>query len=463
MSVDGAAARPLPGQAAPGAGAAPPDTLRLRWKPLKGGRLRIRGFKHAATLIMAAAVATGRRIRLGNVPTILDVAVIREIVERLGGRTTLEGEWLEIDCADVREHVIPGELGTRIHGAIYLIPALLGRLGAVRYQSFGGCPIGDGGARPIRHMLDVLEKFGAEFVSGPEGTDGASDRFRACEVDIMRFSEDDIDPTGPLVSGATKTAILAALTVDQGETIIRSAYLKPDVTELLDFAAACGYGVSCIDGDVYIRSPGKADPLRADAPVEFCLVSDISEVMTFASISVLSGASIGLECRKPEKVKAGLAAEIEVLERMGIDFLVEGDMVSVRRRDRILATDIVVRSAGIYSDHQPLFALMLCYADGPSTIRETVWKERFAYADELNRLGAEIERRTAEIAIVPRSLHDEPAVVRATDLRAAAVLVVAGLVRGGETVIEGASHLERGYSDFASSLARLDSHVEWSY
>lgn len=437
------------------------DTIRLKSRPLTGGRLKILGFKHAATVIIAAAVATGRRVRLGNVPEVLDIEALQKIVNQLGGTAALCSGWLDIDCAGLDRHAIPVELSASIHGAIYLMPALLGRLGRVRYQKFGGCPIGDDGARPIRHMLDVLRRFGAEFASENGFTIGTSTPFRACEIDIMDFSGMPRDLTGPMVSGATKTAILAALCVDRGETIIRNAYLKPDVTELLDFAAACGYGVVRAGGDVFIRPhETPADPADAQV-VEFSLVSDISEVMTYASLSILTSVGIDLECQKPEKVRTGLAPEIAILDEIGIDFVVEDDVVSARKRGGIHKTDIVVKCMGIYSDHQPLFALMLCYATGCSTIREMVWRERFAYAEELNKLGASIERNGDGIVITPKPLHDEPAVVHATDVRAAAVLVVAGLVRGGETVIEGAAHLHRGYSGLVDRLARLGSTIEW--
>jgi len=435
------------------------DRIKLNPTSLQGGTLNILGFKHASTLIMAACVASGQKALVANVPEILDVRVLAQIIGILGVSVRRSGGSLQLDPSGVAGHDIPDELGVRIHGAMYLIPALLGRLGRVRYASFGGCAIGDAGTRPIQHVLDVLARFGARFRFDADATTGECAELRACEIDIMDFSDVAGDLTGPLVSGATKTAILAALSVKHGSTVIRNAYLKPDVTELLEFVAACGYGVRRTGTDVLIQPPASADARPDD--VEFTLVSDISEVMTYVALSILADIQIRLQCRKPEKVRDGLAAEIGVLDAMGIDLRIEDGLIcAARRHAGVRHVDIVVKSTGIYSDHQPLFALMLCYASGPSIIRETVWKERFAYVAELNKLGARIEKRAEAIFITPKALHAEPAVVHAADLRAAAVLAVAGLIRGGETTIECASHLERGYSNFAGNLAKLNSHIE---
>ncbi|WP_065824422.1 hypothetical protein [Photorhabdus australis] len=424
------------------------------------GNIKVSGFKHAVTLVMAASVALNNKIIIHNVPHVLDTIVISQIINELGGTCIHKNDCLKIMCTQLNTPIIPPSMADKIHGSIYLIPVLLGRLGQVSYQSFGGCTIGQGGSRPIEHMLSVLTRFGTTFSAVGETMTGYTNGFSACSIDIMDYSDVTDELTGPLVSGATKTAILAAMFVTNGQTVIRNPYMKPDVTELLDFLSTAGYRISGTAKEIIIER-GTVDSIENSTRIiEMTLVSDVSEIVTYLTLSVLAKVSIQLECKKIEKVQAGLCAEITLFKAIGIDVNFNKNKVFVREVQQLYKSEIIVKSHGIYSDHQPFFALLMCYADGHSYIEERVWTERFAYVPELEKLGANIEKCANRISIFPRALHDNQAEVFATDLRAAAVLLIASLIRGGETTIKGASHLERGYSNMLANLRMLNANVE---
>ncbi|MGS0628620.1 MULTISPECIES: hypothetical protein [Photorhabdus] len=435
-------------------------SLKVTPSRLTGGNIKVSGFKHAVTLVMAASVALNNKVIIRNVPHVLDTIIISQIINELGGTCIHKNDYLEIICTQLNTPIIPPFMADKIHGSIYLIPVLLGKLGQVTYQSFGGCTIGQGGSRPIKHMLSVLTRFGASFSTAGETTTGYTNGFSACSIDIMDYSDVADELTGSLVSGATKTAILAAMFVTNGQTVIQNPYMKPDVTELLDFLSTAGYRVSGTSKEIIIEHGTVDSAENTTRIIEMTLVSDVSEIITYLTLSVLAKVSIQLECKKIEKVQSGLCAEITLFKEMGIDVNFNKDKVFILKVQQLYKSKIIVKSHGIYSDHQPFFALLMCYADGHSCIEERVWAERFAYVPELKKLGANIAKCANRISIFPNVLHDNQTEVFATDLRAAAVLLIASLIRGGETTIKGAHHLERGYSNMLANLRMLNANVE---
>ncbi|MDE9541064.1 hypothetical protein [Xenorhabdus bovienii] len=433
------------------------DILQVNTSNVTHGKINIAGFKHALTIIVAAAIGINRKVRIDNVPDVLDTHVLSKIINLLGGNCVYNGTALEIESSHLSDSVIPDSLAALAHGSIYLIPVLLGRFGRVKFSSFGGCLIGDNNSRPINHILSVLQKFGADFNVAMDYTEVRTKELHCCNIDIMDYSDVKGDLTGPLVSGATKTAILAAIFVRRGVTVIKNPYLKPDVTELLDFLKEAGHVVTVNTSEVIISHVACDE--HYDKPVQFDLISDLSEIITYLTISVLSEKKIELLCHKKSKIMSGLAPEISLLSAMGVKIYFSGNTLSVSVDSRLRHADVIVKSTGIYSDHQPFFALMMCYATDKSLIEEKVWLGRFSYCSELNKLGANIVREGNKIYITPSQLHAEPMSVNAGDLRAAAVLLLAAIVRKGKTLIYGASHLSRGYNNLIPNLKSLSVDV----
>lgn len=436
-------------------------TLLVSPSRITEGSIEIAGFKHATTVIMAASVALKKDVVINNAPDILDTHIISEIINNLGGFSSYQERLLKINCSQLNNWYIPRKLAEKIHGAIYLIPVLLGRFKQVSFSSFGGCAIGENGGRPIQHMLDVLSHFGAHFSFNDEKIVGRIKEFSPCTIDIMKFSDFTDDLTGPLVSGATKTAILASMFVTQGVTNILNPYLKPDVTELLDFLKLNGFYIHYNKNKIVIFPPNIPVDMHSDRCVTMTLLSDLSEVITYLTLSALSGKKIVLHCKNLDRVVKGLQAELNLFARIGICINYNASDIYAETPHPLKAIDVVVNSMGIYSDHQPFFALLLCHADGNSSMEERVWKNRFSYAHELNKIGTAIAVCDRSITINPARLHSVSQSLHAHDLRSAAVLLVAAIVRNGETTITGSEHLERGYTHLIANLSRLGARVQY--
>ncbi|WP_282677376.1 hypothetical protein [Serratia marcescens] len=436
-------------------------TLLVSPSKITEGSVEIAGFKHAATVIMAASVALKRDVVINNPPNILDIHIISRIINSLGGLSCYHENSLKINCSQLNNWNIPHKLAEKIHGAIYLIPVLLGRFKQVSFSSFGGCAIGENGERPLQHMLDVLEHFGAHFLFTNDGISGCIDEFKTCTIDIMDFSDYSDNLTGPLVSGATKTAILASMFVSRGVTRILNPYLKPDVTELLEFLKLNNFEVQYNINEIVIHPPKMPIDMHSDHGVTTTLLSDLSEIITYLTLSALSGTKIILHCRNLDRVVKGLQAELNLFSRIGVCIHYNGNTIYAETPHPLRANDVVVKSMGIYSDHQPFFALLLCYANGNSSMEEKVWKNRFSYIHELNKMGTNIAVCDSKITINPTHLHSLTQSIQAQDLRSAAVLLVAAIVRNGETTIHGSEHLERGYTHLITNLSNLGVRVKY--
>lgn len=429
---------------------------------LSGGVLGTSGYKHAANVLICAALAIDANVVIRNVPEISDTRILCEIIECLGGRYTLESGDLMLDCSAVQNHIIPVEMSMKSHACLYLLPVLLGKLGRIEIGQTGGCMIGDetpSGNRPVHHMLEVLRCFGADFQQTSSIIIGRSNTFQSCEIDIAEFSTRPDVVTGPLISGATKTAILAALFTQAGTTTIHNPYRKPDVTELLRFASENGFCVE--DSEERIQITREQPPSIASA---HDLVDDISTIMTYITTAIYNDISVTIQLRHPEGVVAGLKAELELFRQMGVKLEWNHDSLYIPDSQSLEAIDIEVTSRSIYSDHQPFFALLLTRAKSKSTIKEFVWKNRFSYVHELNKLseGTPFVANGNQLTIYPSSLSKTNQVLQAKDLRSAAVLLIASTAIAGSTTIEGIDHLERGYENLVSDLKKLNATIEYT-
>lgn len=437
-----------------------PTDVQIRPGCLRPEQVAVRGYKHAMVLLIAATIAVNRTVEIRNCPLIEETRVLSEIFEQCGGLVSYENETLRLNPRAFQHGTVPDQLAERIHGSIYLLPVLLGRFGSVMLPETGGCRLSSAehNGRPVHHMLTVLEAFGAEFTAQDGWIVGTSQGFHAIDIDIQQFSTRDDVLTGHFVSGATKTAILAALFVEHGETIIRNPYPKPDVQELLLFVEEAGYRVQ--RGPQEIRISRASVELSEQQVLNHDLMSCISTVMTYIALAVHARVPLQLTGLTVERVRAGLAEELRLLSKMGVPLEWVEDSLHILRAPSITNIDIDVTSVGIYSDHQPFFALMFLQGDRPARIREFVWPERFEYARELRKLGAQITFEDGAIVVHPSSLDRAGQTLVATDLRAAAALLLAAVGVNGRTEIKNIHHIERGYDDLLDTLSRIGVDVE---
>lgn len=430
-----------------------------------GGRLSgtvvTSGFKHALVTVTAAAALGGGTVRIANCPDITETRVLCRLLTELGGLAEYTAGTLTVNAAALRGSRLDPDTASRIHGAVYLLPALLARAGTVRMPAAGGCRIGTGpgGRRPVEQYMGVLKRFGADSRVMPDGAlDVTAPRLTGCTLDLLDYTADRRLRTGPLYSGATKMALLTAAAA-HGTSVLRHPYPKPDVTALVTALRGLGADIEEPAADMLVvHGRGVA---ALDQDTEHTLVPDLIEVVTWLCAGVLY-ARDRLRVTGPNMAGAltALAPELRVLEQMGVRPEPESDAVTVRAAERLRPTDVLVASHGVFSDSQPFLALLAAHAEGTSTLTETVWGNRFGYLSDLNALGTRMSRSGQVLTVegphrprhVGRRLH-------AGDLRAAAVLLLAALAVPGRTVVDGTHHLSRGYRDLPGDLNALGATI----
>ncbi|HEX9336267.1 MAG TPA: hypothetical protein VF892_10285 [Pseudonocardiaceae bacterium] len=440
------------------------DTVTVHGGRPLAGPLRLAGFKHALVPLLAASVLADRPVTIRNAPDIEDTRVLAEILRRLGATVTFDHDTrvLTVDPAGLESGRIPTELTARIHGVVYLMPVLLARIGRFTLAAPGGCRIGDrdrDGRRPLDHMLDVLRRFGAEVErTGHNTVTGECRALAGTTIDLAEYAAPaphDGRPTGPLYSGATKTALLAAAGAT-GTSVLRNPYPKPDVTELVAALAAAGVPVDARGDRIVVHGrgglPGSFDHL---------LVSDLIETVTFAACAVHLGQPLELTNVTVDRLRHGLRPELEHLARMGVDLDWGPSTLRIEPPDTVRATDIVVASHSVYSDSQPFFALMLMRAGRSCTITESVWQDRSDYVTGLAELGGRVSAYGSTITMRPSRVHRGGRRVTARDVRAAAVAVVAALGIEGPTTIDGVRHLARGYEGLVAGLCDAGACIQY--
>jgi UDP-N-acetylglucosamine enolpyruvyl transferase len=426
------------------------------------GDIAIGGFKHALVLCVAAAAATQGVVRIDGCPEIEETRVLARIVQQLGGSVDLAGKVLNIDGSTIVSPSMSDVDTASIHGSVYLLPALLARFGSVTMSRSGGCQIGNGpGHRPIAQYVQVFEHFGAiaRETSAGSLTVRAS-KLTGCEIDMLNFTSDRQLRTGPLYSGATKTALLTAA-VAHGTSVIHAPYPKPDVTELVTLLRKLGVGVAVTADGAYVVD-GCGGPIKSSG-VEHTLIPDLIEIVTWICAgALLAGSPMTLHAARMSDVHAALAPELEVLSSMGVDVGWQLQSCTVRPAGPLAPAHIKVESHGVFSDSQPLLALLTAYAHGRSTITETVWSQRFGYAKGFAALGIDVTLEPSQLTI--RGPRRHMCVGRqhlaASDLRGAASLLLAALTVPVTTTLSGMHHLRRGYPDLPGQLVRCGADIK---
>ncbi|WP_081756633.1 UDP-N-acetylglucosamine 1-carboxyvinyltransferase [Gorillibacterium massiliense] len=400
-------------------------------KPLKG-TIRIQGAKNAALPILAASVLAEGTTILENVPDLLDIRVMLDILRAIGCKAEHKNETVHIDTTGLNSFHIPADLMTQMRSSIFLMGPLVARLGSVRVYQPGGCAIGE---RKINLHLDGLRALGAEIEE--------SCGMIHCRAE--KLTGTDIYLDFPSV-GATENIMMAAAAAD-GMTIIHNAAREPEIQDLQNFLCAMGariYGAGT--GTITIEG------ITRFTPCTYRIIPDRIVTGTLMVAAAATRGNVTLERVIPSHV----TSLIHVLRRSGVQITVSGDIMNVQCHTRPKRVERVITSPfpAFPTDLQSLLMVLLSLADGLSIIKETVFEGRFKHVDELSRMGADIliDLNTAFIRGVPRLYG---ATVEATDLRAGAALVVAGLAAHGTTVVEQIQHIDRGYDRLEQLLGSL--------
>jgi UDP-N-acetylglucosamine 1-carboxyvinyltransferase len=428
---------------------------------LDRGSVRISGFKHSLVTIFAAALAAPRPVVIHNCPDITETEVLVAQVTALGGRAGFTCGTLTMDPSGISVPALDSMGLERIHGSDYWVPALLARFGSAQIVSGrGGCQIGNNelGRRPWTHYLDVLERFGATARAADGGITVHADELQAGDIDLMDYTIDHATATGPHYSGASKMAVLTAA-VANGTSRLRNLYPKPDVTDLVDFLEASDLGVIRHGpNDVSITGGFPA----TSVPLHITLTSDLIQVVTYASAAALyCREPLELLVSNPEHVLRALAPEVAALDQLGALLTSDGKSLIASRSGEPCNGVFAAESHGVYSDSLPFLLLLSMSAWGESAFLDTVWPTRFQYLEGLSSLGGEFQQRSAGAWRVrgPCPPVNPDTEIYATELRGAAVLVLAALGVPGTTTVRGIHHLRRGYANFLEDLRGLGADI----
>lgn len=410
---------------------------------LRGGRplhgeVEVGGFKNAALPVLFATVLVADVSVIDNLPMIRDVLQTLEILRAMGAVITHSApHTVMLDTRNMTPGQAPDALVSSFRASSYLLGAELGRFGRARAALPGGCRIG---ARPLDLHVLALTALGANVTLGGGAITATASHLAGGRICF---------PT-PSV-GATVNAILAAVKAD-GVTEIVGAAREPHIEDLCRFLNAAGAEiVGAGEGRLRVRGVSR---LRG---IHHRLMPDMIEAGTLLTAVGAAGGEIAIRgCDHRH-----LGALLSVLRSMGMILRREGELLVAARREKLAPCTVVAEPyPGFPTDMHPQLAALATLADGVSTIRDSVFPDRFAYADELKRMGGALAVADGGVTVSPSRLHGGR--VTAVDLRAGAALAVAALAADGRTLIRGADILERGYERFPEKLKSLGACVDFS-
>ena len=412
------------------------DKLLIQGGVPLSGDVAMSGAKNAALPILCACLLTNEPLRLKNLPQLNDIATMLRLIGQMGVTVTMEGnDSLILDAGGLNKPLAPYDMVKTMRASILVLGPLLARCGEARVSLPGGCAIG---ARPVDQHIKGLQAMGAE-IHVEQGYIQA----RATRLKGARIFTDMVTVTG------TENLMMAA-TLAEGETIIENAAREPEVVDLANCLIAMGARISGAGGDrIVIQGVERLHGATHS------IMPDRIETGTY----LCAAAATGGEVRLTHTACDYLDAVIDKLREAGCEITCGPHEIWLKAPARLKAVSLRTEPYPAFpTDMQAQFMAINCVAEGTAIIRETIFENRFMHAVELIRLGANI-RIDGSNAVVTGVPHLDGATVMATDLRASASLVIAGLVAQGETLIERIYHLDRGYERIEEKLSRLGASV----
>ncbi|PZD93887.1 UDP-N-acetylglucosamine 1-carboxyvinyltransferase [Paenibacillus sambharensis] len=404
-------------------------------KPLSG-TIVIQGAKNAALPILAASLLVDGTVIIDQVPKLLDIDVMLSILRDLGCRAEHIGQSVVLDTASLHSSHVPETLMRQMRSSIFLMGPLLARFGRVEIYQPGGCAIGE---RKIDLHLRGLEALGAEIKETGSRIICTAERLKGADI-VLDF---------PSV-GATENIMMAAV-LAEGITTITNAAREPEIQDLQHFLNQIGAKILGAGTDTIT-----IEGVRSVVPCRYRIIPDRIVTGTVMVAAAATRGQVTLQNTNP----AHLTSLIHVLRRAGVQVIVDGDIIKVGGASRPKAIDRIVTNPypAFPTDLQSQVMVLLALADGTSLMKETIFEGRFKHVDELVRMGADIriDQNCAFVRGVPRLYG---ATVEATDLRAGAALVIAGLAAQGQTIVEQVHHIDRGYDEIETLFNRLGAKI----
>ena len=403
------------------------------------GYLSSSGAKNSALPILASSLLLEGKLTLSNIPHLKDVTTMIEVLGSMGANITLDDDMnLEINTSDLKNQVARYELVKTMRASVLVLGPLLAKFGKAEVALPGGCAIG---SRPVNLHLDCMKKLGAEvFTEGGYIKAKAEKGLKGAEILF-----DTISVTG------TENAIMAAV-LAEGKTIIKNAAREPEVGDLIDCLSRMGAKIQG-KGTKEISIFG----VKELKPTSYNVMPDRIETATYLTAVTMTGGEISIKNTMPKT----LDSVLKKLSEAGAKIKIEDDVINLKMDRDINPVDISTAPYPLFpTDMQAQFISLNTIAKGQSTVVETIFENRFMHVQELVRMGGDISLagNTATIKGKKDCLHSAP--VMATDLRASASLVLAGLVARGETKIDRIYHIDRGYERIEEKLNSIGANIE---
>jgi UDP-N-acetylglucosamine 1-carboxyvinyltransferase len=401
------------------------------------GQVRVSGAKNAVLPILAATLLADGPVVIENVPHLNDVTTTMALLGRMGVNLTVDERMnIEVDCGEITDLYAPYDLVKTMRASILVLGPMVARYGRAEVSLPGGCAIG---SRPVNLHIDGLRAMGAEVWVADGYIHARCKRLKGC-----RYVLDAVTVTG------TENLMMAA-TLAEGTTVLENAAREPEVVDLANFLNAMGAQISGAGTDRIV-----IDGVRSLRGTRYRVLPDRIETGTFLCAAAMSGGKILVRDTAPQL----LDAVLNKLEDAGAHLNTGEDYIELDMNGR-RPRAVHVRTApfpAFPTDMQAQFTALNAVAEGSGTVTETVFENRFMHVQEMQRMGADV-RVEGNTAIVQGVDHLTGAPVMATDLRASASLILAGLVAQGETVVDRIYHIDRGYECIEEKLSQLGAHI----
>ena len=401
------------------------------------GEIEISGAKNAAVAIIPAVLLSDEVCRIENVPNISDIIAVIRIIQDMGAEIrTINKSTIEIDPRPIRTHVASADLARHIRGSYYLLGALLGRCSHAVVAMPGGC---DFGVRPIDQHLKGFAALGCTYSIENGMVDVQAEQLRGANIYMDNVSV-----------GATINIMLAAVKA-KGVTLIENAAKEPHIVDLANFLNSMGADIRGAGTDMI-----KIFGVPYLHGTEYCVIPDQIEAGTYMVAAAATQGDLLIKNVIPKHLESITAKLIE----MGVSVEEFDDSIRVRCDGRVNRCNVkTMPHPGFPTDMQPQIAVLLSIAKGTSIINESIWDNRYRYVEELRRMGAQFSV-DGKIAVVEGVDHLSAAPIKATDLRAGAAMVIAGLCAHGVTDVEEIQHIERGYEDMEAKLSAVGAEIK---
>lgn len=399
------------------------------------GTIRISGAKNSAVALVPASLLADSKVTIDNVPNISDIDALNEILEYLGANVSRKNEIMEIDPSTIENRSIPENISKKLRASYYFMGALLGKNKKAIMYFPGGCGIG---ARPIDLHLKGFEALGATVT--------AEENKYTIEAEELKGANIYLDIASV---GATINIMLAA-TKAKGTTVIENAAKEPEIVNVATFLNQMGAKITGAGTSKII--------IKGVKSLKGCyteVIPDRIEAGTYITIGALCGENLKIENIIPEHIDAFISK----LEEVGADIKIGTDYAIVNKKDKYKPTKIKTAVyPGFPTDLQQPFTILLTQSIGTSRVTETIWENRFMHIPYLVDMGANIEvKNQTAIVIGPSKLVGRN--IKATDLRAGAAMIAAGLIAEGTTIISDIEHVLRGYENIIEKLTNIGAHI----